>query len=61
MINFLCGFGVGICLSLVYFVAINLFKQHPSWTNFLDMKEHLADIKKKLDDLLKKVSPKNKS
>jgi hypothetical protein len=56
MMEFICGLAIGICLSLVYLVALNLFKQHPAWSHFLDIKDHLADIKAKLNELLEKIS-----
>lgn len=55
MIEFICGFGIGVLLSLLYVVATNLFKQHPNWRHFLDIKDDIAAIKKRIDELLKKT------
>lgn len=53
---FVTGFVAGIALSILYYVALNLFKDYPHFSSMLDLKDHLSDINKRLDDVISKVS-----
>jgi hypothetical protein len=55
MIEFLCGLGVGICLSIVYQVSLNLFSKHPSWTTFMNIKDDIATIRSFIESLSRKI------
>lgn len=54
MINFIFGLTLGIFFSSIYLLILNLFNKHPEWEHFLDIKDHLVDIRKRLDELFTK-------
>lgn len=60
MINFVLGFIFGLCCLLCYHAAIYLLREKPNFANIITSNDALADLHKKIDSLLEKVSLKKK-